>query len=64
MKNCKRFVYEFANQYLKNPLFPEALKGKIKWAIFYCEQGKISSTEAVEYILHVCKSESEENSYD
>jgi len=47
----KRYVTEFANEFLKNPLLDIRIKENIHRYIEACKRGNISSVEAVQGIL-------------
>lgn len=49
--NCKRYVVEFAGEFLKNPMLSDDYKVEIRRILEHCKRGQISSVEAVECIL-------------
>lgn len=55
----KRYVTEFANEFLKNPHYPDADKEKIKKIVKLYERCLITPIEAVDAILKVHKEREE-----
>ena len=51
----KRYVLEFANEFLKNTLMKEEYKERIRQIVECCKRGNISSVEAVGSILNAFK---------
>lgn len=51
----KRYVLEFANEFLKNPLMKEEYKERIRQIVECCKRGNINSVEAVGSILNAFK---------
>lgn len=56
---CRRYVVEFASEFLDNPLLKEDIKLRIRNIIIHCRRGRLSSVEAVEAILNAVKTEEE-----
>ena len=53
--NCKRYVVEFAGEFLKNPALSDSYKVEIRRILEHCKRGRITSVEAVECILKLVK---------
>ena len=52
---CKRYVVEFAGEFLKNPALSDGYKVEIRSILEHCKRGRITSVEAVECILKLVK---------
>ena len=53
----KRYVKEFANEYLHNPLLKEKYKEEIRHILSCCEKGMICDFEAIKCIFRLFETE-------
>lgn len=53
----KRYVKEFANEYLHNPLIKEKYKEEIRRILQHCGRGNITDQEAIKCIFRLFETE-------
>ena len=52
----KRYVKEYANEFLRNPAFPVREKNRINRVLTCCDKGACTAVEAVSIITNIVNS--------